>query len=430
MLRTAGVTLLFGAVFALVVLGQEQPATDKAKVGFVWWEGENYTKTDFPTTDALAKGGWYKAEPLSAGKWFGATSLPAGAFLEYEVDVPRDGTYKFFARRFWKHGPFKWRFGEGAWVDCGKSSTLLDGAGEELAKNICVNWVSLGDVKLNAGKTTFRLEQSEAGNACYDCFVLVDGSFTPTGSLKPDGSGGRAATQVAATAPGPEKVAVTPPKPPDPKPADTKPPVSAISAEFARFKADRTIKADMGDLIKFVDFDRMIDQQADALKLDDARKEKAKLTDEQKEKMLKIFQEKLDGLKDGTPYAKAKANIENAVKGAAQTDQIKKLRTEYDNKFFGDAFKLLTPEQKSIFYTARLYEIVGPEFNVLLLTPDQDAKLRTVCAAVAKKIAGGKAIDLSADQGFLNQVKLEIAKQVLTPPQITEWQKNTSTKKP
>ncbi|MBI5723706.1 MAG: hypothetical protein HZA50_07105 [Planctomycetes bacterium] len=199
---------------------------------------------------------------------------------------------------------------------------------------------------------------------------------------------------------------------------------------FAQF-TDRTIKADLGDLVKFADFDKMIDQQAEALKLTDAQKEKAKLTADQKEKLAKIFQEKLDGLKDGTPYAKAKANIESTVRDrTAQASQLKSLRTEYDNKFFGDAFKLLTPEQKSIFYTARLYEIVGPEFNVLLLTPDQDAKLRTVCASVAKRIAGGKPVDLSADQAFLAAVKMEIARAVLTPPQIAEWQKNTATPAP
>ena len=48
--------------------------------------------------------------------------------------MPAAGEWQFWARKFWKHGPFRWRFGDGAWHEAGRDLGLIDGY--ELATHI------------------------------------------------------------------------------------------------------------------------------------------------------------------------------------------------------------------------------------------------------------------------------------------------------
>jgi hypothetical protein len=69
-------------------------------------------------------------EVLSGGEWLtnGENRAPGEAepFATYRVTVPADGSYQLYTRKFWKHGPFRWRFGEGEWRTCGGDVALLD----------------------------------------------------------------------------------------------------------------------------------------------------------------------------------------------------------------------------------------------------------------------------------------------------------------
>jgi hypothetical protein len=151
---------------------------------WVWWEAENPTSTNFPEKHPYGPYDARGAELLSGGKWIGASEPGKTLFLEYEVAVPKDAEYRFFARKFWKHGPFKWRFDGGPWTECGRDIALLDGV--ELAKFIGANWVFLGKVKLKAGPRVLRIEMLETkGGGAFDCFLLTPGAFTARGKMKP-----------------------------------------------------------------------------------------------------------------------------------------------------------------------------------------------------------------------------------------------------
>jgi len=102
-------------------------------------------------------------------------------FLTYKVKAPAKATYNFWVRKFWKHGPFKWRFDSAEWATCGKDVALNDDT--YLRQFIGANWVYLGQVPLEAGEHTLRIEMlDKAGGGALDCFVLIDGPFTPPAS--------------------------------------------------------------------------------------------------------------------------------------------------------------------------------------------------------------------------------------------------------
>ena len=98
--------------------------------------------------------------------------------------VRKGGAYEFYARKFWRHGPFRWRFDDQPWRRCGRDAALLDDV--SLAKFVNANWVDLGAVKLAAGKHRVRIEvDGDATAVAFDCFLLIDGPFVPRGRLKP-----------------------------------------------------------------------------------------------------------------------------------------------------------------------------------------------------------------------------------------------------
>ena len=148
----------------------------------VWWEAEAPSETNFPAP---------KAEPgpggsiLSEDRWIGAdpgwTETP---FLEYEIEVPQDADYRFFVRKFWKHGPFRWRFDGQQWGHVGDDPCLLDQ--EPIRRFWNASWVKAGDVALTERRHTLRIEVTEnAKPAYFDCFFLTAGAFFPMGENKP-----------------------------------------------------------------------------------------------------------------------------------------------------------------------------------------------------------------------------------------------------
>ncbi|MFP4106412.1 MAG: hypothetical protein ACLFVU_10020 [Phycisphaerae bacterium] len=185
-----------GAVgFLLTILAATPPVQGEEK-SFVWWEGENPQKTNFP------KQTWFdpkkgEADKLSGGDWL--TNMgkrkpgQAEAFATYRITVPADGEYAFWARKMWKHGPFRWRFDEGEWHTVGRDIALADSV--SLRTHVSVNWASLGKVKLDKGAHTFELrllaEPGESLTAAFDAFLLTRNVFFPGGKLKPGERSGK-----------------------------------------------------------------------------------------------------------------------------------------------------------------------------------------------------------------------------------------------
>jgi hypothetical protein len=192
---------LFGILLFFSVFKPSALAADAAQSkDFVWWEGESPAETNFPKNNPFGprtlEG---HADLLSGGNWLNTNGKgPAQPlFAKYKVAVPADGTYRFWVRKFWKHGPFRWRFDSfpaGEWRTCGPDVALADRV--PIKKFVEVNWVSLGQVELKQGEHTFELELiTEPGKefgAAFDCFVLSRGPFVPNGKVKPGERAGKA----------------------------------------------------------------------------------------------------------------------------------------------------------------------------------------------------------------------------------------------
>lgn len=178
--------LLLCATCAIVHAAAEKPS-------YVWWEGEAAAEHNF-SNQAFSVSWLKKKEGLSGENWLnnGGRRGKDEVYSTYRIDVPADGTYNFYTRKFWKHGPFKWRFDTGEWKTCGRDVGLLDSY--EFQTHICANWVSLGSVDLKKGPHNFELrllaKEGEDAAACFDCFVLTPGPFTPRGKMKPDQKSG------------------------------------------------------------------------------------------------------------------------------------------------------------------------------------------------------------------------------------------------
>jgi len=166
-----------------------------AAPAYVWWEGEDFVQTNLPHPEAPFPADITPQEKakLSGGRWLPTQgpNSPVPYFVSYRVRVPAAAQYDFWVRKFWKHGPFRWRFDGSEWCTCGRDVALHDDT--YLRKFIRANWVFLGKVKLGAGTHLLRIEMlQEGGGGAIDCFVLTAGPFMPRGKLKPGEKAGLA----------------------------------------------------------------------------------------------------------------------------------------------------------------------------------------------------------------------------------------------
>ena len=185
------VNRIFAVVAGVCLVAVVGPVAVAAEPTFVWWEGEAAAQTNFPERtwfDAQDAG---ERDKLSGGDWLTNSDKRQAdeptPTARYRVVVPETGKYQLWARKFWKHGPFRWRFDDGPWRTCGRDVALADSVG--IRTHVVANWVHLGAVELERGRRSFTIELlAEAGDAktaAFDAFVLIDGAFRPRGKLKP-----------------------------------------------------------------------------------------------------------------------------------------------------------------------------------------------------------------------------------------------------
>ncbi|MBI1386942.1 MAG: hypothetical protein GC154_00655 [bacterium] len=179
-------------VFVFLIVQSAQ-----ADGSYIWWEGEDAVSTNFPSNSWFANGAVNgKRDLLSNGAWLCNDGNRTGdeAFATYKIDIPEAGEYDFWVRKFWKHGPFKYRFGDGDWNTIGSDISLADSV--EIQQFLSVNWVYGGAVTLPEGETTSELRLlagvGQSLTACFDCFLLTPSIFVPRGKLKPDERSGMA----------------------------------------------------------------------------------------------------------------------------------------------------------------------------------------------------------------------------------------------
>lgn len=162
----------------------------------VWWEGEDTTATNFPAKSAFSPGNKEQADKLSGNAWLSNSAEykdgEKKAFAKYSVQVPSDGEYQLWSRKFWKHGPFKWRFGSEEWKYITRDISLAESV--DLRKHLTASWVFMDNVTLKKGEHQFELELTDpkSKTACFDAFLLKKGSFVPNGKLKPGEKTGKA----------------------------------------------------------------------------------------------------------------------------------------------------------------------------------------------------------------------------------------------
>ncbi len=193
------------AVLLAALLGSLVPP--RAAAESVWWEAERADETNFPRESAFAASTFpAKRDLLSGGDWISVGSPRQGAvaFARYTVSVPAAGRFQLWCRKFWKHGPFRWRFDQGPWNICGPDVALADSV--TIRTHLCANWVHLGEVEIGSGERRFELEllagEGEGQTAAFDCFLLVRGAFEPRGKLRPGQVSGKADTGFFAWEPG------------------------------------------------------------------------------------------------------------------------------------------------------------------------------------------------------------------------------------
>jgi len=127
----------------------------------IWWEGEDAVETNFPGGNPFGVTAEMK-QVLSGGEWLEAGGNRYGPplFATYDVAVPRTASYDFWVRKFWYHGPFRWRFDQGPWHEVGRDIGLFDSV--NLRPNIVANWVYLDRIELAEGTHRLRIETTDA----------------------------------------------------------------------------------------------------------------------------------------------------------------------------------------------------------------------------------------------------------------------------
>ena len=168
----------------------------------VWWEGESPSAQSGELKSSHAFNSPHQL--LSGGRSLGGQGVDGGV-LEYTVDIPAAGDYRFFVRKFWHHGPFRFRWnGTGEWSEV-RRTALIDTV--KLDQH-SISWTKAGVVKLAKGKATLRIEALEPGKAfVIDAFCLVDGAWSPSGTLKPGEKSGAKRAGWWAFEPGPDAYA-------------------------------------------------------------------------------------------------------------------------------------------------------------------------------------------------------------------------------
>lgn len=150
-----------------------------------WIEAETPAATNFPEKHPFMPATPAEKAVLSGGAWIGVDGRRQETlFAEYRFTVTEPRPHQLFARKFWKHGPFRWRIDDREYQKIDKNAALIDRA--DVRKNVEASWVGLGSVDLPAGEHTLRIELTDNwGPAAFDCFVVTSEPFTPRGAFKP-----------------------------------------------------------------------------------------------------------------------------------------------------------------------------------------------------------------------------------------------------
>jgi hypothetical protein len=146
----------------------------------VFWEAESASDTNMTVNGGARPFNPQEAAKLSERSWLNGNVTDTTAYAHYAVQVPAAGTYRFFVRKYWQHGAFRWRFDGGDWTEVRKVK-LFDSV--VMREYVPVTWAQIGEVTLTAGEHKIDVEvlndPTYQFNKCYafDCFLLTTGEW-------------------------------------------------------------------------------------------------------------------------------------------------------------------------------------------------------------------------------------------------------------
>ncbi len=199
------------------------PAAEPAS--FIWIEAEKHDACNFPHFETSSMG---KPKLLSGGEWIMKGMGPEeikklvpdeGIQLKYHLNVSQRGKYHLWARVgfYSARANFEWRIADRDWLQV--PNTMPTTNLMELGFFCEASWAHLGQVELNAGRTTLELRYPKATGenqrmlVALDCLALVQGKFVPEGPFKPgetyDGQFDRQAAEQVFRMPAPQGVGRT-----------------------------------------------------------------------------------------------------------------------------------------------------------------------------------------------------------------------------
>jgi len=150
---------------------------------YIWFEAEEYVSGNFPKSTVL------DSKKLSGEKWIITKDKEHPLFFaRYSVDIKSDKQpYYFYTRKFWYHGPFRYRFNNNEWHYITRKNHPKIKDSIILNKYLSANWVELGKHTLAAGINILDIELTDTqGAAAFDSFVLSMKPFIPLGLRKPN----------------------------------------------------------------------------------------------------------------------------------------------------------------------------------------------------------------------------------------------------
>ncbi|MHC5054732.1 MAG: hypothetical protein ACYTKD_08445 [Planctomycetota bacterium] len=154
----------------------------------IWVEGEDATRS------AVTRHPWWydkvKADALSGGAWISNWSGEKEGTAEYEIDVAEGGSYTLWVRANPLATKISYRIDGGGWtpIDMKQGQRgRMNIAADNKPDLRFIAWAKVGKVGLSAGSHViqFKMHSDNSNHGGLDCFCLDDGSFVPSGIMKP-----------------------------------------------------------------------------------------------------------------------------------------------------------------------------------------------------------------------------------------------------
>lgn len=179
-------------------------------LNYVWIEGEDYTDSSHDVDGRFKPENDAQAALFSEGKWLNGVyeDMEEGeAFAEYEFNVEKTGNYTFYMRKFWHHGPFRWKIDDGKWNVIDYSPNFIDEV--NIRRFVEATWVEAGSTDLSRGEHTLRIEMLKREHNIsrgfgIDAMIFSDMYIQPKGKTKPEDQEAKAMEGMFAFDPPPE----------------------------------------------------------------------------------------------------------------------------------------------------------------------------------------------------------------------------------